>query len=147
MIRRATLDDVPACARIVTDWERAQPYLPEPPAVEVIESLIAEAFPDREIWVTGNPVDGYMSVDPQVGKLGALYLTRRGEGEGRQMMDLAQTGRDSLWLTVYEPNSRAQSYYRREGFRFADRVPGSNPAPLGTAGVLKMTWRRAEAPA
>lgn len=137
-IRPAVPEDLPACARIVNDWERSTGYLPEGPGLEVITRAICDAFPAREIFVIGEPVAGYISIDPAEGKIGALYLTRPGLGDGRRLMDLAKTGRDSLWLTVYERNRRAQAFYRREGFVLAERLPSVNGAP----DQFRMEWHR-----
>lgn len=137
-IRRAVPADVPDCARIVCEWERGTGYLPEGPGVEVISAAIAEAFPAREIWVLGEPVEGYMSVDPAENKIGAIYLTRPGQGDGKRLMEIAKTGRDHLWLTVFVCNTRAQDFYRREGFRVAGRVASEDGQP----DMFRMEWRR-----
>lgn len=136
MIRRATRDDIPAMARIVCDWERAQPYIADPGHEADIIPLIEQAFDAREIYVTGAPVDGYMSLDPAQGKLGAIYLTRPGTGLGKTLIDMAKDGRDFLWLTVFPENTRAFAFYRREGFRLASSIPAAAPA------VMRMEWQR-----
>ena len=138
MIRRATPADALACARIVCDWEAAQPYLARRPDEDAIAGMIAQALPNREIWVTGDPVDGYMSVDPAESKIGALYLTRTGQGIGKRLMDMAKEGRDFLWLTMFAGNARAFAFYRREGFRLASPMPAGTPG----ATVLRMEWQR-----
>jgi GNAT superfamily N-acetyltransferase len=141
-IRRASRADVAACARIVSDWEHETPYLDSRAAAPVIEAHITEVFDQREIWVTGTPVDGYMSIDPRACKLGAIYLRRRGEGLGRQLIEIAKEGRDFLWLTVYEANHRARAFYRREGFR--QITPSLSGAGLleGPPRALRMEWER-----
>lgn len=136
-IRRATRADIPACAQIVHDWELSTGYLPQGPGVDGLSELIAEAFYAREIWVTGAPVDGYMSVDPVERKLGALYMTRTGQGLGKRFMEIAKRGRDFLWLTVYRPNTRARAFYAREGFTDASEVPGT----AGQPDMIRMEWR------
>lgn len=140
-IRAATLADMPACARIVHDWERASGYIHDTPDVATLTGHLTQAFPAREIHVVGDPVAGYLSVDPAEGKIGALYLTRAGQGTGKRLMDLAKTGRDRLWLTVYAPNTRAQTFYRREGFVETARLDADRD---GAPRMLRMDWTRAE---
>lgn len=137
-IRRATRADIAAMARIVCQWEREMPFISEPGQEDVVAPLIEAAFDDRIIHVTGDPVDGYMSLDPAQDKIGAIYLTRRGQGIGKQLIDMAKGGRDYLWLTVFAGNTRAFAFYRREGFSL------TSPLPAGGDGsaVLRMEWHR-----
>ncbi len=139
-IRRATFEDLPACARIVCTWDRETPYMPGHATEDVVLPLMQEAFAAREIWVAGDPVEGYLSVDPAERKIGAIYLERRGTGTGHAFIETAKAGRDFLWLTVYLPNTRAQAFYRREGFEVAATLP---PPDEGEPEMLRMEWRRA----
>ncbi|MGP6087422.1 GNAT family N-acetyltransferase [Antarctobacter jejuensis] len=138
-IRRATFEDLPACARIVCAWDRETPYMPGNATEQVVLPLMQEAFAAREMWVVGNPVEGYLSVDPAEEKIGAIYLERRGTGTGRVLMETAKQGRAYLWLTVYLPNTRAQAFYRREGFEVAATLP---PPDKGEPEMYRMEWRR-----
>ena len=138
MIRRATRADIPACAAIIADWEAETPYLPERPGAARIAQMIEAAFEARQIWVCGDPVDGYLSLDPESGKIGGLYVARRGAGLGKALLDIAKRGRDVLWLTVFAGNRRAFAFYRREGFRLTSGLPAGGD---GTA-VLRMEWQR-----
>lgn len=137
-LRRATREDIPLCARIIAHWEAETEYLPDGPGEEKLSEIISEAFDAREIWVSGDPVDGYMSVDPVKHKVGGLYLARRGAGLGKAFLDKAKEGRDFLWLTVFEPNRRAFAFYRREGFRLTSSLPASGGEPV----TLRMEWER-----
>jgi putative acetyltransferase len=121
MIRRATREDIPICAGIIADWEADTDYLPTGPGRDEIAQMIDAAFDKREIWVSGDPVDSYMSVDPDQAKIGGLYLLRQ-----------------FLWLTVFAPNTRAFAFYRREGFSLTSNLPVGGDAPA----VLRMEWHR-----
>ncbi|MEX0306839.1 MAG: GNAT family N-acetyltransferase [Ruegeria sp.] len=137
-IRKATLDDVAACARVVWTWLDETEWMPEDLPQQQLEDLIREAFPKRDIWVSGDPVDCYMSVDPVEKKIGALYCLRTGEGMGKTFLDKAKEGRDYLWLTTHVPNTGAQRFYRREGFVATGTEP---PVPPDTVPVIRMEWR------
>ncbi|MEX0367711.1 MAG: N-acetyltransferase family protein [Ruegeria sp.] len=136
-IRRAKIEDVPACARVISTWMDETDWMPPELPQKELEALIREAFPAREIWVAGDPVDCYMSVDPEAGKVGALYCLRTGQGIGKRLLDKAKEGRQSLWLTTHEPNRDAQRFYRREGFVEAGYLP---PEPPETLPVIRMEW-------
>ena len=138
MIRRATREDIPACAKIISDWEAETEYLPDGPGAAKLAEIINDAFDAREIWVSGAPLNGYMSVDPVKNKVGGLYLSRRGAGLGKAFLDKAKEGRDYLWLTVFEPKRRAFAFYRREGFRLTSNLPASGGEPV----TLRMEWER-----
>jgi GNAT superfamily N-acetyltransferase len=137
--RRAHISDIPACARIVCAWEAETTYMPGHATEELVTRMMEEAWEAREFWVVGHPVDGYMSVDPSENKIGALYLTKRGAGTGKALMDIAKQGRDFLWLTVYVPNTQAQAFYQREGFQEVRLLPGNDP---GEPDMLRMEWHR-----
>ncbi len=138
-IRLATRADIPACARIVHDWEKATGYIHDTPDLETLTGYILDAFPAREIHVYGDPVCGYLSIDPVEAKLGALYLAEPGKGTGKRLMDRAKDGRDQLWLTVYVPNIRAIGFYEREGFTTTAKLP---PDRAGAPAMLRMEWHR-----
>ncbi len=137
-IRRALPEDAAACARVVSTWIIQTDWMPDDLPEEQLEKLISEAFPKREIWVSGDPVDCYMSVDPVECKVGALYCLRTGEGIGKQLLDQAKDGRDYLWLTTHVPNRDAQRFYRREGFIETGTEP---PSPPDTIPVIRMEWQ------
>lgn len=136
--RRAEPADAAACAAIVNDWIDATPWMPRVHSRDDIARFVAEALPLREIWVTGEPVAGYLSLNGETGQVVALYTSRPGHGLGKALMDCAKAGRDALHLWTHEPNAAAHRFYRREGFVVADRNP------LGDDGLpeLRMEWRR-----
>ena len=140
--RRATPEDLPACAGIVHDWERMTDWLPagQTPSVTELTGYLEAAFDAREIWVIGDPVAGYASLNPETSQLGAIYVAVPGRGHGGHLMGCAKTGRDHLWLTTHAPNTRAQAFYRREGFVMGDVLPGA--APHSEIALHRMEWWR-----
>ncbi len=137
-IRRAEAADVPVISRIVNDWIDRTAWMPRVTEPEVIEGFIAEALPEREIFLIGEPVEGYLSLNPETGLIGALYLDRPGRGLGKALLDRAKSGRGYLQLWTHEPNVAAQRFYRREGFEVVERNgQGDDGLP-----ELRMEWRQ-----
>lgn len=138
-IRRALREDIPAMAQIVCDWENEVDYMPGGADPAKLAELIDQAFDARQIYVVGAPVSGYMSVDPEAAKIGAIYLRERGRGQGKTMLDLAKQGRDFLFLHTHLPNTAAHRFYHREGFETTAALP---PESDGEPGILRMEWRQ-----
>jgi len=138
-VRPATVDDIPAMAAVVNAWIDATPWMPRAHSAEAIEGFIRDAYPIRNMWVTGDPVDGYMSVDPDAARIGALYLRRTGRGLGKKMIDTAKEGRDFIWLTTHKPNEAAQRFYAREGFVATGEIRAEPPE---TVSEIRMEWYR-----
>ena len=139
-LRRATRHDIPACADVVTGWIADTDWMPDGPSRAEVETMLNDAFDDREIWVSGAPAVAYMSVDPATARIGALYCAVTGRGLGRALLDQAKLNRDFLWLHTHGPNLRAQCFYRREGFAEVSRHPA---APPDTVPEIRMEWHRA----
>lgn len=137
-LRRAVRADIPAMAAVVNGWIDATEWFPRVHAPEAIEGFIREAFAIREIWVIGEAVEGYLSLDPAVGRVAALYCGRTGAGLGKLLLDRAKLGRTRLTLRTHRPNIAAQRFYVREGFV---AVGEAVPEPPETVPELVMEWR------
>ena len=137
-IRLALAEDAATCARIVSDWIERTPWMPRNLATEELQAMIAEALPKRDIFLVGEPVLGYLSLNSETGQIGALYLDQPGQGLGKALMDRAKQGRDYLQLWTHAPNEAAQRFYVREGFDVVEENPkGGDGLP-----ELRMEWRR-----
>ena len=138
--RRAGPEDVPGIAAVLNGWIDKTDWMPRIYSADEIEGFIGAALPHRIIWVVGDPIEGYLSLDPKTAKIGALYCSRTGAGCGKALIEAAKAGRDFLWLHTNPPNSRAQAFYRREGFvPVGGEIP---PAPPETVPELRMEWHR-----
>lgn len=137
VVRRAEARDVPACAAVVNDWIDATEWLPRDFPPEAIEAQIRQAMPEREIWVVGEPVAGYLSFDPEESRIGGFYVGRPGEGLGKALLDRVKEGRDYIQLWTHKPNRRAQKFYAREGFTPVSEKDGEDGVP-----EVHMEWRR-----
>lgn len=112
--------------------------MPRVHARGVIEGLLTEFMPKREIWLIGEPAEGYLSLNAETAQIGALYLDRPGLGFGKALLDRAKVGRDYLQLWTHEPNVAAHRFYAREGFKVVERNgEGGDGLP-----ELRMEWRR-----
>ncbi|OWU83415.1 GNAT family acetyltransferase [Oceanicola sp. 22II-s10i] len=138
-VRRAGPVDVPAMAAIANAWVDETDWMPRDMPPEGITRFIRDALPEREIWVAGEPVCGYLSLDPVTLRIGALYVRERGRGVGKTLMDRVKDGRDMLWLHTHVPNLDAQRFYRREGFAEVSRHAAEPPE---TVPEIRMEWRR-----
>ncbi|NNE81182.1 MAG: GNAT family N-acetyltransferase [Silicimonas sp.] len=137
-IRRAGPEDAAACARIVNDWVDRTDWMPRVISRETIEGYVSKAMMQREVYVIGDPVEGYLSLDPETATIGALYLENPGRGHGKALMDRAKADRDYLQLWTHEPNKAAHRFYFREGFELVGRKPkGEDNLP-----ELRMEWHR-----
>lgn len=137
-IRLAEPCDAAACARIVSDWVERTEWIPRLFDEEELTAMIAKAMPDREIFMIGDPAEGYLSLNPETARIGALYVDRPGKGLGKALMDRAKSGRAYLQLNTHEPNAAAQRFYAREGFEVVERIAeGGDGLP-----ELRMEWRR-----
>ena len=126
-------------AQIVCDWEAATDWMDSAYGPEEISGFIREALPDREIWVIGAPIAGYLSYDPEVSRVGGLYCRSTGQGLGKALMDKVKEGRDFVWLRTHEANEAAQRFYKREGFVEVSRHDGDIHKDLRE---VRMEWQR-----
>lgn len=136
-IRKATADDAEACAAILNDWIDGTDWMPRTIEAEVLVDILHEGLPKREAYVIGDPVAGYLSMDPAEAHIWGLY-TRPGRGLGKALMDRAKVGRDYLKLNSHAANEPAHRFYEREGFTQIG-------APwAGSDGIdeITMEWRR-----
>ncbi|WP_417271359.1 GNAT family N-acetyltransferase [Celeribacter sp.] len=136
-VRLATRADIPALAEIVWAWEQEVSWKPAGPSAAEIARMFDEAFDARDMYVFGDPAQGYLSFDPQTLKIGGLYVRSRGQGVGKALMDAVKSGRDFIWLHTHVPNVAAQKFYAREGFVDCGVVPCEGDEP----DELRMEWR------
>lgn len=136
-IRPATAKDGPACAAILHDWITATPWMPQRFTRADLAAILSEGLPKRAAWVIGDPVAGYLSLDPGENHIWGLYVGQRGQGLGRRLIDTAKTGRAHLQLNTHLPNTRAHAFYARQGFaQVGAPWDGDDGVP-----EIRMEWR------
>ncbi len=118
IVRRARPDELAACAEIYVRVLRDTfTWLP-PERHRAADFLAAARYEDVYVALEGDRIVGLASVYPQQSFLHSLYVTERGRGIGKAMLDhisAAVTG--PLQLKCQAANVRAQAFYAREGFR------------------------------
>jgi putative acetyltransferase len=137
LIRRADAQDGLACATIINAWIDTTPWMPRCATPEVIQTALTQGLPLREAYVIGDPVAGYISIDPRAAHIWGFYVATPGQGFGKALMDRAKQGRTYLKLNTHAANTKAHAFYRREGF-IETRGPW-----LGDDGIeeITMVWR------
>jgi ribosomal protein S18 acetylase RimI-like enzyme len=127
--RRATLEDMPAVARIHrVAFFAVMPHMPVLHTPE--EDLVfysTTVFPATEIWLTeqtGIPV-GFIAF--RAGWVDHLYVHPdcQGRGHGSALLALAQASAPSLRLWTFQCNSGALRFYERHGFRIERETDGA----------------------
>ena len=120
-LRRETVDDASACALIVDDWIEKTVEMPRLFGKHMLTEMIRNAIPLREVWVIGQPIIGYISYDPDLLQISALYVIRRGEGIEKILLDQVKSDLKYLQLWSHEFNNSAHKFYKREGFQLKNR--------------------------
>ena len=129
-LRRATIDDASACALIVDDWIEKTEEMPRLFDKHQLTEMIRNAIPLRDVWVIGQPINGYISYNPELLQVSALYVNKRGKGLGKILLDRLKSDHKYLQLWSHEFNNSAHNFYRREGFQFKNRKDrGSDGIP------------------
>ena len=95
-----------------------------------LTKMIRNAIPLRDVWVIGQPINGYISYNPELLQVSALYVNKRGKGLGKILLDRLKSDYKCLQLLSHEFNNSAYNFYRREGFQFKNRKDrGSDGIP------------------
>lgn len=139
IVRRATGDDAPELARLLTAFNAEYDAVIAP--LQVLEERFRTTLggPDFMALLAGTPAVGFatFSVRPSiyyegpVGLLEDLYVTpaRRNEGIGaalvtRLMAIAREEGWGQLEIQVDEPDVDAMRFYARQGFTMHDATTG-----------------------
>lgn len=105
-----------------------------------LDAMRKEYLPASEVWVVEieGAVKGFCAMHEN--ELAALFVApgAQRDGIGGELMELAQSQRAQLHLTVYAQNPGAVSFYERHGFT---RVGAQTDEATGAEEIL-MEWRR-----
>jgi len=147
-VRRAELGDVAEMASIVNSWIDGTDWMQRDLPAEVICEMLTQGLESREIWVAGDPVQGYLSLDSEADHIWGFYCAQPGTGIGKLLFDRAKQGRSFLSLNTHVPNRGAQLFYLREGFTSVGELDEGVPSSLAVyeernaTGIreLRMEW-------
>ena len=95
-----------------------------------LTEMIRNAIPLREVWLSGQPINGYISCNPNSSQISALHVNKKGEGHGKILLDQLKSDHKYLQLWSHEFNNSAHKFYKREGFKLKNRKDvGSDGIP------------------
>ncbi|MEL6946441.1 MAG: GNAT family N-acetyltransferase [Pseudomonadota bacterium] len=121
VIRKATADDLPACAHVINTWMDETDVVPRIYSHQKIRDMFSpDILNNRTMWVVilEGTIEGYLSLIDG-GNIRGFYLSRalRGRGVAHKLMAVAKASHPAfLELGVFETNARARRFYEREGF-------------------------------
>jgi GNAT superfamily N-acetyltransferase len=118
LVRPARPDELVACADLYVRVLR-ETFTWMDPDFHKPETFLEQAR-SEEIYVAeaDGEIAGVLAFWPPQDFIHSLYVTTRGRGVGKAMLDhIAARARGPLSLKVQAPNIRARAFYAREGFR------------------------------
>ncbi len=141
-MRRGVPGDAPACADILKDWIDTRAWMPRVHTPEDVAAFYADfVFVERDVWVIGEPLAGFMALDRAEDCVTALYVATPGRGLGKALLDRAKAGRAALTLWTFQANADARRFYAREGFSEVRRTDGDNEESLPD---VLLRWERGQ---
>lgn len=131
-IRPAVAEDARACAKILNDWIDNTPWMPRVRPAKDVELHYREfVLPTRSVFVTGDPLVGYISFNSTAAEITSLYCKPPGRGTGKLLLDhIKQIAGCPLELWTFVANTDARRFYKREGFVEVRRTEGDNEEGL-----------------
>lgn len=119
MIRAMQNSDVPAVMQIwLASNCDAHPFI-EKSYWESNLSFVAQSITQAEVYVAieNGTIIGFVGLGEN-GYIEGIFVekAKRSKGVGKQLLDFVKAKYDTLSLSVYCANTRAVSFYQREGF-------------------------------
>ena len=117
LLRLAKSSDAPTCSAIVNGWIDNTKWMPRIHPPDLIAQMIKDGIPNREFWVIGDPVVGYLSFNVEAQQIMGLYVSHPGIGLGKALLDQVKLGKSYIKLWSHSANTAAHRFYLREGFK------------------------------
>lgn len=132
MVRRMETADLNAVAAIWLDTNlKAHAFIPSQywrSRFEEVKGMLRDA--ELYVWEDGERIQGFAGLEEDY--IAGIFV-RDGEqsrGIGRELLDFAKGLQSILTLNVYQKNSRAVNFYRREGFEIRSESVDENTGEL-----------------
>ncbi|MCI9156625.1 MAG: GNAT family N-acetyltransferase [Lawsonibacter sp.] len=137
MIRPLSLDDL---NQVLDIWLsanlQAHSFIPASYWQSQLEA-VRQSLPQAEVyvWEEEGEILGFLGLEG--GYIAGIFVRygAQSRGVGKKLLDQAKAVRDRLSLCVYEKNTRAAGFYRREGFSLqgeqTDRTTGEREYRMG----------------
>lgn len=116
IIRAGVIEDAEKCAEIVSTWIHNTDWMPSLHTQSELTAMIKEAIPQREVWVLGRPIIGYLSFNVELSQVTGLYTKTHGKGFGKALVDKIKGRYQYINLWSHSENKNAHRFYLREGF-------------------------------
>ena len=142
MIRELRKADINKVADIWLDTNiKAHYFIPAQYWKNNLE-LVKQVLPQAEVYVyeNGEEIQGFIGLNDEYVEGIFVSDKMQSHGLGKILLDYAKDKRNKLFLNVYRKNTRAISFYKREGFEI--RYSGLDEA-TGEKDY-EMTWHRKE---
>ena len=129
-LRRATLDDMPALARLYRRTVRASlPFVPELHTAEEDAWWFAERlYAANQVWLTETPdgPEGYVAFRADF--IEHLFIQPQSQGArlGALLLNKAREATEELSLWTFQANLRACRFYERHGFVAVAETDGAD---------------------
>ena len=117
LLRLAKSSDTPICASIVNSWIDKTKWMPRIHPPDLITQMIKDGIPNREFWVIGDPVFGYLSFNVEAQQIMGLYVSHPGIGLGKAHLEQVKLGKSYIKLWSHSANTAAHRFYLWEGFK------------------------------
>lgn len=118
MIRRFQESDLETVSEIWLDTNiRAHSFIPAQYWKDQLEA-VKEMIPQAEVYVyeDENKIQGFIGLNGYFIEGIFVRSEEQSKGIGRQLLDFVKEKKGRLSLSVYQKNTRAVRFYRREGF-------------------------------
>lgn len=127
-LRRATLDDMTALARLHRRTvETSLPFVPHLHTPEEEAWWFAERlYPTNQVWLAeaGQGPEGYIAFRADFIEHLFVRPESQGAGLGLTLLDKAKAEADELSLWTFQQNLRARRFYERHGFFVVTETDG-----------------------
>jgi GNAT superfamily N-acetyltransferase len=142
-ISPADSNDAPLLAQVLGDWVRETGWMPVLHSRAEDIGFVSGLIESHEVRVARGAKGPFGFLAARGGDVAALYLapSGRGFGIGKALLDEIKAKEHEIRLWTFQANTRAISFYLREGFVEAEQTDGTeNDERLPD---VRLIWRRA----